>query len=735
MNMIIRDDNSQHIPNYYIGQNDRVTVVGKPYRWVESDVHCHVLAHEADEDRREVFSHAKFYSLMLLDQVDVNRGFYGVEAGKTISVFDQARLGDLPEKKLRRALFYGDICNEFLRQKVMAIADRSLPSVSLSDASLERVLPLIERRVRNGKKRGGTETIHVDMPSDRQFRRIFKRYVENGYDPMSLVNRSAGPKSRTSIHDTKDVAIWVDFAKKFADRKKPTMAAVYRDTNAAIDVLNEERAAQNLILRKKPSRKVFEKLIKSLNLFWVTAKREGPDAAKKKFQITFNGVTAERPGERVEIDEWRVDLCSWLTWCGIWDQLDEKEKKAVKRTRLWMTAAVDVATRCILAMVFHTKDPCHQTAVDALEMIVTDKSRISAIAGTGSPWLAHLTPESITTDNGSAFSSTMTRGVIADLSCAQFFPPAKTPQLRGTIESLFKTFSAQFLHWFEGRTFSNYIQRGDYDSEKNACLSVDELNIHLVRAAVDIYHHNQHSGLGGETPHNAWLRLSKKYGIIPPPPSDIKRHIFGVKIEGCKISDKGVRFLGIHYQSRELQALRYSTKATVDIRVDRFNLKTISVWTGNSWLSVDSKAGLPQDVSVWEWVGAARELEHIHGKNAEAKLSVVAHAINRQRLSGEAATARASLVASSMDEAKLLGLQDQLFKKFDLIDDIVDGDAVLAPLFAAADPLHHGIPGITDTLYSRSTNIAEEDYADGAPSPFDDESIVIKGTDDISFDQ
>jgi putative transposase len=199
------------------------------------------------------------------------------------------------------------------------------------------------------------------------------------------------------------------------------------------------------------------------------------------------------------------------------------------------------------------------------------------------------------------------------------------------------------------------------------CLSVDELNIHFVRAVVDIYHHNQHSGLGGETPHNAWLRLSKKYGIIPPPPSDIKRHIFGVKIENCKISDKGVRFLGIHYQSRELQELRYSTKATVNIRVDRFNLKTISVWTGNSWLSVDSKAGLPQDVSVWEWVGAARELEHIHAKNAEAKLSVVAHAINRQRLSGEAATARASLVASSMDEAKLLALQDQLFKKFDLI--------------------------------------------------------------------
>lgn len=247
------------------------------------------------------------------------------------------------------------------------------------------------------------------------------------------------------------------------------MSVLLRDLGAAVDARNLERAALGQPLLVKPSRKSFEKLIKGLDPFFVTARREGEAAAREKFRITVEGIDVERPLERVEMDEWKVDLMTLLVHLKVWERMTVVERKAVLRSRLWATVAIDCATRYILAIKFFATAPNAESAAATLEMAVMDKSRLNFLFGSDS-WIGHGTPEQVVTDGGSAFISFEFRRMLADLGIAHSLPPAGEAKLRPYIESLFKSLSVQLLHWFEGRTFSDYLEKGEYDPQENASI-------------------------------------------------------------------------------------------------------------------------------------------------------------------------------------------------------------------------------------------------------------------------
>lgn len=93
----------------------------------------------------------------------------------------------------------------------------------------------------------------------------------------------------------------------------------------------------------------------------------------------------------------------------------------------------------------------------------------------------------------------------------------------------------------------------------------------------------------------------------------------------------------------EQAALPGSKSPRTEIRVDRFSLRKISFWDGSRWVEAEATMGLPDDVSVWEWVDATKELRAIHRANAKLHLSVLLKAVNDLREAGHAASARAEL--------------------------------------------------------------------------------------------
>ena len=696
MNQPLQFDAAAVVPMYYLGDATKILIDDEEYLLVDQDMKRTVLRDRQGFD--EEFSHQHVYALHCANRLKVERGCSDFSMG-------MPQLGDFSEKKLERAFFLADCLNLFMEIKAVGPAYSGLAEfgfqrkkITTGSTCLKELLPFIEKTVndnaRKGSQRGGKVHKYVSVIGPRHFFRLHDRYVENEFRVEALVSTANGPGALPSRFDREDLAVWLEHAKLYAAARRPKISGALLMLQAKIHELNESRAIHGLREHQMPTPKFFNKMVKGLGRYFLTASRHGEDVAKAVFAKTGNGLQVLRPGARVEMDEWKIDLLVLLIFAGLAQKLTDEERDLIKSTRIWVSVVIDVATRCILAMRFSARAPSEDSSMAALEMAVSDKTMLSSVIGAGTPWIYNVLFSDLVTDWGPAFRATKLRTAVAQLRATHQFTAAGWAAGRGTIESVFKTKGTRFMHWFEGRTFSNVVERGPNGTQAN--LNMDELNRMLVRAVVDIYHHTPHDGLNGATPHNEWLRLTAKYGILPPLHPDQRRHIFGTKIVKA-IGDKGVRFLGIHYQHARLQEMRREQAALpgskaprTDIRVDRFSLSKISFWDGSRWLEAQATMGLPDDVSVWEWVGATKELRAIHRANAKLHLSVLLKAVNDLRKSGQAASARAEL-GTDIPSARQYAIAEKNYFELDMEDDLEGAQPDLSELRIPHDPTEVGI--------------------------------------------
>jgi len=725
------------VPMYYLGDATRILIDEQEYLLVSQDMKKTVLRdrHGFDEE----FSHQHIYALHCACRLKVERG------GSDFSLGLPA-LGDFSDKKLERAFFLADCLDLYLEIEAVGPTYPGLAEfgfrrkkITTGETCLKELLPFIEKTVndngRKGEKRGGKSHNYVTIIGPRHFFRLHDRYAENGFRVEALASTANGPGALPSQFDREDLAVWLEHAKLYATFKRPKISGAILMLQAKIEQLNGVRAIHGLRLHEMPKPKFFNKLVKGLGRYFLTASRLGDDVAKAALAKTGNGLQIRRPGHRVEMDEWKIDLLVLLTFAGLAQKMTDEERDLVKSTRIWVTVVIDVATRCILAMRFSARAPSEDSSMAALEMAVSDKTMLSAVIGAGAPWVYNVLFSNLVTDWGPAFRAMRLRASVAQLRATHQFTAAGWAAGRGTIESVFKTQGMRFMHWFEGRTFSNVVDRGPNGTE--ARLNIDELNRMLVRAVVDIYHHTPHDGLNGSTPHNEWLRLTAKYGILPPLHPDQRRHIFGTKIVKA-IGDKGVRFLAIHFNHPRLQEMRREQAALpgakaprTEIRVDRFNLRKISFWDGSRWVEAESTMGLPDDVSVWEWVGATKELRAIHRANAKLHLSVLLKAVNDLRKAGHAASARAEL-GTDIPSAKQYAVVEKNYFELDVEDDLDGAKADLSELHIPHDPTVVGIDAFRHLGTSRRAAQAAAE-AEEVVRP-EESGFAGMGTDDLTTD-
>ncbi|MCB4917904.1 hypothetical protein ACI50E_07235 [Brucella sp. ZJ1_1] len=140
----------------------------------------------------------------------------------------------------------------------------------------------------------------------------------------------------------------------------------------------------------------------------------------------------------------------------------------------------------------------------------------------------------------------------------------------------------------------------------------------------------------------------------------------------------------------EQAALPGSKSPRTEIRVDRFSLRKISFWDGSRWVEAEATMGLPDDVSVWEWVDATKELRAIHRANAKLHLSVLLKAVNDLREAGHAASARAEL-GTDLPSAKQYALVEKNYFELDVEDDLKGAQPDLSELRIPHDPTTVGI--------------------------------------------
>ncbi|MBO1905315.1 DDE-type integrase/transposase/recombinase [Microvirga sp. 3-52] len=701
------------VPRYALEPHARYVIDGVlELAAVSSDDQGHVFRRVDNPNLCESFTHAEFAEL-LKERMNIIRNYHRSSAAAIRLEGPERLITELPPKRRERLIARKDTCDAFIRDEAAGKVTRSDPS--MKPWIRDYVAGILQKAIEQGRC-GSDDVIVKRPPSPTALRKWLRKYEACCFDAMALrdgYGRSGNRMPRLEVEERK---LMREIAEGYASRLKPTKASLYCDLTEAVRKKNTERRKTGERLLKKPSRAAFERVIAGLDPFMVCAGREGEEAARKKFFIVRGGLDVSRPLERVEMDAWKISLHVILEEAGVWALLSPEVKETVLRARLWLSVAIDCYTRCVLAARI-TDSNTSTAAVSMIAMAVGDKARFAEAAGCVTPWDQCGTMETLATDNDKAYTAYETRAAVTDMGSEMLFPPAGTPQNRARIERFFRTIHEQLVALFEGRTFENVVAKGYYEAEANAVIDADELGRVIVRWIVDVYHNTPHEGLGGETPRNCWIRTTRLHPVLPPPDPDVYRHIFGVTVER-RITNTGVRVLGLHYQSEELQRLRrVAQQKPVLVRIDEGDLGYVSVRTKDGWLTVPCvKAGF-DGVALEHWIATERALRREHAAMARLSEGVVLQALADIKAFSASATQRAGIASPIITSAAVDRLEHGVFRTFSFDRGPADGPAVF-------DPAEFGVEEVTTPV------VRAEPQADDGQDEASDEPEGPASTDD-----
>ncbi|MBW7974596.1 hypothetical protein [Bradyrhizobium sp. BR 10289] len=538
------------------------------------------------------------------------RDFYNPEAARARKHAGVAYVTDLPDEEQKEILWKERWCLTVLRKKEAG-------EISFTDDSLLIAIPQIAQEIgklekiigRGGKrKRAGRKTVVVDSPGPKALREWCAALIAGGMNPLSLRNQLRKSGNHDPRLEPEEYAFLVRFARQVATPEVPTAALIWRRMSAEINEENKRRKAAGRRLLKVPSEKRLREEIDAIPAYDKMAGQEGTDIARNYFRAVTTGLSdVVRPLQRVEFDEWEVHLHVLAILTGVWDTWSDAQKEAAEKIRLVLCIALDVATKCVVGMSV-ARTACPENAVRCLEMAVSDKQPYADAVGALTPFDICGTMETAVADAGSSFANYDFHAKTVDLGIKFTTTVAGLPWLRGNVERVLRSTDDKFVGLFAGRTFGNVVEKGEYDSEGNACLTIDEFVEALVRYKVDHYHNSPHEGLGGETPRSAWLRLSAEFGVDPPPDDNLRRVVFGQRLSPM-LGAHGLRILGIDYQSAELNELfKQADHIRVESRVDLRNLGAVSAKIGDEWVTIDGAPELFR-VTAEDWIAVWDELQ------------------------------------------------------------------------------------------------------------------------------
>lgn len=172
--------------------------------------------------------------------------------------------------------------------------------------------------------------------------------------------------------------------------------------------------------------------------------------------------------------------------------VDERDRITIGRP--WITVAIDVYSRTVVGWYVSFDPPGTLGTGICISNAILPKDAWLAKLGVDLPWPCQGKPGIIHADNAKEFRGDMLKNACSEHGFEMKFRKVKKPNYGGHIERLLGTLLER-IHSLDGTTFSNPEERGDYDSEGNATMTLDEFEKWLAYQVLGQYHHEEHSAL------------------------------------------------------------------------------------------------------------------------------------------------------------------------------------------------------------------------------------------------
>lgn len=351
--------------------------------------------------------------------------------------------------------------------------------------------------------------------------------------------------------------------------------------------------------------------------------------------------------------------------------VDEEHREPIGRGVI--TVVLEIGCRVVPGFAVSLDAPSTESISAAIRHAVLRKEQWLRERGIKASWPIFGKAVSIHADNANEFRGDVLKRVCASWDMNLIWRPVAHPQYGAHIERFMGTL-ATILEDLSGTTFSNVVQKADYDSEGNALMTLDELEVWLVHRIAGVYHNRKHSGLGDVAPIIALQRAldgtDDKPGIGRPPLVTDERRLYldFLPREERVVSRQGVLIDGVHYRADYLTPL-IGTKDPEDPKKsklysfaqDRRQISPIHYFDQsiNDYIEVPYANPSRPQTSWWE-LKAARERVAANGGNADNEDEVF-RSLEESKAVEEASRAKTKKVRREAEKRR----QRERSKKFD----------------------------------------------------------------------
>jgi putative transposase len=421
-------------------------------------------------------------------------------------------------------------------------------------------------------------------PSWHTVRRWVRAYESGGCDVRTLLpqQRTQGNRwqkvsgkrlvryDETDYEKARTVTAFLEQAipTHYLQRQRVTVRFVYEQLETRILEENRCRAAHDQLPVPHPS--TVYRHIAALDPYECAQARYGTKYAQALYQVNPNAPAVKCAAHllgRVEGDHTRLDLLV----------VDEKTRLPLGRP--WLTALLDVCTRMVLGIYVSFAAPGYTSVMLALRHAVRPKDYLKErYPKLQYDWPAHGVPERLIVDNGKEFHSRHLTDTCVQLGIELEHAPPQCGWYKGALERWFGTQNTKLLHELPGTTFSNVTQRGDYDPQRHAVITLPALEELIHTWIVDLYHQQVQRGLGA-VPYQCWQNAVQ----AQPLPHCARLADLDI-LTGCRVERRigraGIELFALHYHAAALARIRCALPAEgkAQIKYDPTDLSVIYVF-------------------------------------------------------------------------------------------------------------------------------------------------------------
>lgn len=420
-----------------------------------------------------------------------------------------------------------------------------------------------------------------------------------------------GGKDKSRLDEARNVVINEAITSHYLTRQKK------RASEVVLEVRRLCRQAKLAV----PAETTVRRRIRQLDEEETMRRRMGNKAARDRYSLQQGELPdGKYPLQLVELDHTKVDIIL----------VDEIYRKPIGKP--YLTMAIDTYSRMVMGIHLSYDPPGAISTGLCIAHMLLPKETWLARVGVEGEWPCWGEPAVLHLDNAREFTGNMLLRACDKYKIRLEYRPVKTPHYGGHIERMMGH-TMRKVHALPGATFSNPQQRGEYNAEKMAALTLREFEQWLTTYIIEVYHKRVH-GTIHQIPYERF-----RDGILGTPDQPgtglAERHYdeqqvrrdFMPAIERS-VQQYGVQVDHIHYSAdvlrsyvnrREPGSGKYGGKQQLTFKRDPRDISVLHMLEPgtNRYHRIPYRNTSHPSISIWDHRAAIRQLKSQGMKNLD----------------------------------------------------------------------------------------------------------------------